>query len=149
MLYFIGTEELRDMAEFSTDLNDEAQKIRALKNSMKDAPYELQLVWLFELHMHRSFHVLLKRGSAFIRDGMSVGKLTLLERDCYHGVPDKYAYAIQALHRYRNSFVHEGYVAATAFFDDILNLRKEMLALAELVHVEIDPDDMIFRRVNF
>lgn len=137
------------MADFYEDVSKEVPRILALKNSITDAPYELQLVWLFELLMYRGFRVLKKRNSAFIREGLVAGKLTLFERDCYHSVPDKYAYAVQALHRYRNSFVHEGHAASFVLFDDIMRLREEMLALARLVRVEIDPDDMIFRKVNF
>lgn len=43
------------MADFSKNTKEVLLSVRTLQNSMPNTPYELQLVWLFELLMIRAF----------------------------------------------------------------------------------------------
>lgn len=137
------------MADFSKNTKEVYSSVRTLQNSIPNTPYELQLVWLFELLMIRAFLILCKQGSAFIRDGQSPNTLCLFERDCYHGFPSRYERTVQTLHKYRNAFVHSGYIAATVYFDRLLTMEDKLKELATFVKVELDSDDMIFRKVSF
>lgn len=137
------------MAEFFKDNSKNLATAKALQKSTVDAPYEIQLVWLFELLMIRAFIKFVKADSAFIRASIQPDKLTLLERDCCRSVPLKYERTVQVLHCYRNAFVHGGYQSAANFLEQLLTMKEDILYLARLVKIKVEPEDMIFRKVDY
>ena len=130
------------MPTYDNDINKWIKAADIIRADIIRAPIELQLVWVFELLLLMAF-VKNHKDNKFIK--WNSEKASLDSKRCFSFYDKQYARTINILGKFRNTFVHFGFAAASAYFRDIMDTCSDLDQLCEqYVKIKLNRGNRIF-----